>query len=156
MLGDQKQVLHMGFKEKHESQLENMRLGFKARVGFIPLSNVWLWVPQEPYPKSDNVKWISNLISNSSIFYTLFKFLGCLNICCSSMNQNNVDLSSMGRKSSLIQITSRTWKLFVNNNNIWGWSTVIEMFYGWWREGPTCVTWKVQWWGIVSCNRCRI
>jgi hypothetical protein len=29
-VGDQKQVLHMGFKAKHESQLEKMRLSFRV------------------------------------------------------------------------------------------------------------------------------
>jgi hypothetical protein len=83
-VGDQKQVLHMGFKAKHESQLEKMRFGFKVPVRFIPLSNAWLWVRSEPYPKSVNVRWISNLISNKPIFYTLLKFPSCLKIYCSS------------------------------------------------------------------------
>jgi hypothetical protein len=76
----------MGFKAKHEPQLEKMRLGFKVRAMFTLLSNAWLWVLQEPYPKSVNVKWISNLIFDSSIFFTLFKFLGCLKIYCSGMH----------------------------------------------------------------------
>jgi hypothetical protein len=46
----------MGFKAKHESQLEKMRLSFKVLTKFIPFSNVWLWVFQKPYPKSTNVK----------------------------------------------------------------------------------------------------
>jgi hypothetical protein len=146
----------MGFKAKHEPQLEKMRLGFRVYATFTLLSNAWLWVLQEPYPNSVNVKWISNLISNSSIFYTLFKFLGCLKIYYSGRHQNNVNLSLMGKKSLSIWITSRTRKLFVNNNNVWGWSIVIEMLYGWWKEGRAFVTWKVWWWGIVIWKRHQI
>jgi hypothetical protein len=36
----------MGFKAKHESQLKKIKLGFRVRVGFILLSNAWLWVFQ--------------------------------------------------------------------------------------------------------------
>jgi hypothetical protein len=79
-VGDHKHVLHMGFKTKHESQFKKMRLGFNIPPRFTPLSNVWLWVPQETYLKSANVRWISNLIFNSPIFYTILKFLGCLKI----------------------------------------------------------------------------
>jgi hypothetical protein len=79
-VGDKKQVLHMGFKANHESQLEKMKLGFMAPLGFTPFSNAWLWVPQKPYPKSTNVKWISNLISNFAIFDTLLKFPSRLKI----------------------------------------------------------------------------
>jgi hypothetical protein len=77
----------MGFKAKHEFQLEKMRLGFKVPIGFIP--NAWLWVPQEPYPKFANVRWVSNLTSNFAIFDTLFKFLGRLKIYYLSKQHNN-------------------------------------------------------------------
>jgi hypothetical protein len=46
----------MGFEAKHESQFKKMRLGFRVLARFTPLSNAWLWVPQEPYPKFANVK----------------------------------------------------------------------------------------------------
>jgi hypothetical protein len=81
-VGDKKQVLHMGFGANHEFQLEKMKLGFKVPPVFTPFSNAWLWVPQEPYRKSTNVRWISNLISNFAIFNTLFKFPSRLNIYC--------------------------------------------------------------------------
>ncbi len=58
----------MGFKAKHDFQLKKMMLDFKVPVRFTPFSNAWLWVSQEPYPKSVNVRWISNLISNKLIF----------------------------------------------------------------------------------------
>jgi hypothetical protein len=92
----------MGFEAKHESQLEKMRLGFKVCVGFTPLLNAWLWVLQELYPESANARWISNLISNSHIFYTMFKFLGPLKIYCSGRQQNNLDLKLTGKKSMSI------------------------------------------------------
>jgi hypothetical protein len=34
-VGDQKQVLHMGFQAKHESQLEKMKLSFKYLLGLL-------------------------------------------------------------------------------------------------------------------------
>jgi hypothetical protein len=70
----------MVFEAKYESPLEKMRLGFRVPSGFTSLSNAWLWVLQEPYPKFVNVKWVSNLTFNSAIFDTLFKFLGRLKI----------------------------------------------------------------------------
>jgi hypothetical protein len=41
-VGDQKQGLHMGFKAKHESQLEKMKFSFRVLARFTPLSNGWL------------------------------------------------------------------------------------------------------------------
>jgi hypothetical protein len=43
-VGDNKQVLHLGFEAKHEFQLEKTRLGFRVHVGFTLLSNAWLWL----------------------------------------------------------------------------------------------------------------
>ncbi len=80
----------MGFKAKHEFQLKNMRLGFKVLAKFILFSNAWLWVLEEPYPKSANVRWISNLVSNSPFFYTLLKFLGCLKIYSIFLNTTQI------------------------------------------------------------------
>jgi hypothetical protein len=57
-------------KQNMNINYKNTRLGFKVPIGFTPLSNAWLWVPQKPYPKSASVRWISNLISNFPIFYT--------------------------------------------------------------------------------------
>jgi hypothetical protein len=82
----------MGFKAKHEFQFKKIRLDFRVPARFTPLSNAWLWVSQEPYPKSANVRWISNLISNELIFYTLFKFPSRLKIYYSGRQQNNPDL----------------------------------------------------------------
>jgi hypothetical protein len=82
----------MGFEAKHESQLEKMMLNFKVHVRFTSLSNAWLWMFEELYPKSTNVRWISNLISNKPIFYTLFKFPSRLKIYCLGRQQNNLDL----------------------------------------------------------------
>jgi hypothetical protein len=70
----------MGFEAKHKSQLEKMMLSFKVLARFTPLSNAWLWVFEKPYPKSANVRWISNLISNKPIINTLFKFPSHLKI----------------------------------------------------------------------------
>jgi hypothetical protein len=89
MLGIKNKVLHMDFEAKHESQLEKMKLGFKVPNGFTPLSNAWLWVPQGPYSKFANVRWVSNLMSNSAIFDTLFKFLSHLKIYYSGKQHNN-------------------------------------------------------------------
>jgi len=50
----------MGFETNHEFQSKKMRLGFRVPIGFTSLSNVWLWVPQEPYPKFANVRCVSN------------------------------------------------------------------------------------------------
>ncbi len=36
----------MGFKAKHESQLEKMKLGFRVCARFTLFSNAWLWVFQ--------------------------------------------------------------------------------------------------------------
>ncbi len=65
----------MVFEAKYESPLEKMRLGFRVPSGFTSLSNAWLWVLQEPYSKSANVRWISNLISDSLIFLHITQIL---------------------------------------------------------------------------------
>jgi hypothetical protein len=82
----------MVFEAKYGSQLEKMRLGFRVPNGFSPLSNAWLWGPQKPYPKFANVRWVSDLTSNSTIFDTLFKFLGHLKIYYLGKQHNNLDL----------------------------------------------------------------
>ncbi len=54
------------------------------------------------------------------------------------------------------ELSKKHEKLFVNNNSVWGWLTMIEMFYERWREGLASMTWKVRWWGIVNWNTCQI
>ncbi len=51
-------------------------------------------------------------------------------------------------KINKLFVDGKTCKIFVNDK----WLTVIEMFYGQRWEGPTCVTWKARWWGIMTRN----
>jgi hypothetical protein len=55
-------------------------------------------------------------------------------------------------KTRKLCVNNKICKIFVDNR----WLTMIEMFYGRWWKGPTCVTWKAQWWGIVIRNRRQI
>jgi hypothetical protein len=70
-VGDQKQVLHMGFEAKHKFQFKKMRFNFRLPTRFTLLSNAWLQVSQEPYPKFANVRWISFDLHQTHLLHTI-------------------------------------------------------------------------------------
>jgi hypothetical protein len=67
---------NMGFQKNTEASIRKEDNLFKVAARFIPLK----WVHKKPYPKFVNVIYISNYISKSLSFVTMFQFPCCLKI----------------------------------------------------------------------------